>query len=146
MKIKNIKPQRLSISVWWIKEGYSLLATSPFLFRHALVPRPHWFGTVMGIGISYLVKWGNEATLMLAAGVPLQLSGSILHQGRWKRVIEKLDTEGYIPVTYPQWSCYCDSVLWVVVAVIQSTIQWHPWTKTSIPLPNACDTVDIHSP
>ena len=59
------------------------------------------------------------------AGVPLWLSGSILHQDRWRQVIEKLDTEGCIPVTYPQWSCCHDSVLWVVMAVVQSTISWH---------------------
>ena len=42
-----------------------------------------WFGTVASVDISpCLVKQGYEATLQLVARVPLQLSGSILHQGR----------------------------------------------------------------
>ena len=59
------------------------------------------------------------------ARVPLQLSGSILHQGRWWWVIEKLDMEGYFPIPYPLWSCNCDSVPWIVMVVIQSTVWWH---------------------
>ena len=39
----------------------------------------------------------------------------------------------------PQGSCYCVPVLWVVVVVIQSVIQWHLWAETSIPPPNACN-------
>ena len=31
------------------------------------------------------------------------------------------------------------------MAVIQSTIQWHPQAKMSIPPPNACNPVDIHT-
>ena len=81
------------------------------------------------------MHWGNKATLLSAAGVPLQLSGSILSQGRWWQVIEELDMEHHIPISYPQWSCYCNSVLWVVMVVIQSTIWWHLWAETSIPLP-----------
>ena len=91
------------------------------------------------------MSWGNKATLTLAAGVPLQLSESILHQGRWWQVIKELDMEGCIPISYPQWSCYCDSVPWEVMVVIQSAIWWHLWAETSIPLPNACNPVDIHS-
>ena len=49
------------------------------------------------------------------------------------------------PFHTPQWSCHCDSVLWVVMAAIQSAIWWHLQAETSIPLPNACDPVDIHT-
>ena len=76
---------------------------------------------------------GNKATIMSVAGVPLWMSGSILCQGRWLQVIEKPDMEGCIPVTYPQWSCYHDSVPWVVMVVIQSTIQWHLWAGDVYP-------------
>ena len=38
-----------------------------------------------------------------------------------------LDTEGCIPISYPQWSCCHDSVPWVVMVVIQSTVWWHLW-------------------
>ena len=62
---------------------------------------------------------------MLVAGVPLWMSESISCQGRWWQVIKKLDTEGCIPVTYPQWSSCHDSVTWVVMVVIQSATQWH---------------------
>ena len=44
----------------------------------------------------------------------------------------------------PQWSCYHDPVTWVVMAFVQSTIQWHLWAETSIPLSNTCNPVDIH--
>ena len=40
-----------------------------------------------------------------------------------------------------QWSCYCDPVLWAVMVVVQSTIWWHLWAETSIPLPNALNPV-----
>ena len=53
------------------------------------------------------------------------MSGSIPHQGGWWQVINKLDMEGCMPITYPQCSCCHDSVLWVVVAVLQSAICWH---------------------
>ena len=33
----------------------------------------------------------------------------------------------------PQWSCNCDSVWWVVVVVIQSTVQWHLWAEDVYP-------------
>ena len=85
-----------------------------------------WFGTVASVDISYcLVKWRYEAPLQLVAGVPLWLSGSILHHGRWWWVIKKLDREGYLPSPYPLWSCNHDSVHWVVMAVIQSAVWWH---------------------
>ena len=40
---------------------------------------------------------------------------------------------GYLPVPYPLWSCNHDSVLWVVMAVIQSAIQWHLWAEDIYP-------------
>ena len=69
--------------------------------------------------------WGYEATLPLVARVPVQLSGSILHQGRWWWFIEKLDMEGNLPGPYPLWSCNCDSVLWVGMTIIQSAVWGH---------------------
>ena len=54
--------------------------------------------------------WGNEATLMLVAGVALQMSGSTLHQGRWWEIIKKLDMEGCLPIPYPLDSCGGHSV------------------------------------
>ena len=104
------------------------MATPQFFFRHALMPTSSQFISVMVFVVpcsSLEMSWGNRATLPSVAGVPLQLSGSILHQGRWWQVVEELDMEGCIPISYPQWSCYHDSVPWVVMVVIQSTIQWH---------------------
>ena len=109
------------------------------------MPTPSQFGSVMVPSGSLLMSWGNEATLMLTAGVHLQLSGSIPCQGKWWQVIEELDMEGCIPISYPQWFCYCDLVLWVVLAVNQSAIQWHLWAETSISPPIACNSVDIHA-
>ena len=83
------------------------------------------------------MRWGNKATLTSVAGVPLWISGSILHQGGWQQVIKKLDMEGCIPIKYPSWSCCCDSVPWVVMAVIQSAIQWHIWAGDIYP-PSKC--------
>ena len=77
------------------------------------------------------------------AGVPLQLSGTIPHQGRWWQVIKKLDLKGCIPVTYPQWSCCCDSVPWVAWQSFSLLSDGIYGLETSIPLPNACDPVDI---
>ena len=79
------------------------------------------------------MSWGNKATLMSAAGVPLWMSGSILYQARWQLVVVKLDMEGCIPITYCQWSCWHDSVPWVVMVVIQSTIWWHLWAGDIYP-------------
>ena len=61
------------------------------------------------------------------------MSGGILHQVRWWLFVKKLDTEGCVPITYPQWSCCCDSVLWVIMLVIQSTIQWRLWAGDVYP-------------
>ena len=91
------------------------------------MPISSWFGSVMVPHGSLWISWGNRATLSSVAGVPLQLSGHIPHQVRWQQVIKELDTEGHIPISYPQWSFYHDSVPWVVVAVIQCAIQWHLW-------------------
>ena len=33
---------------------------------------------------------------------------------------KNLDTEEYLPIPYPLWSCNCDSVLRVVMAIVQS--------------------------
>ena len=97
----------------------------PFLFRHSLMPTPSQFGSVMVPCGSLWMSSCNRATLMLAAGIPLQLSGSIPNQGRWWQVIKELDMEGCTPIPYSLWLCYHDLVPWVVVVVIQSTIQWH---------------------
>ena len=96
-KLKILEPQHLSISVWWVGKGYTLLASPPFLFRHTLIP------TLVGLVWSwFLVNVLREkATLMSAAGVPLWLSGSIPCQVRWWLVIKELDTEGHIPISYP---------------------------------------------
>ena len=51
----------------------------------------------------------------------------------------------------PQWSCYCNLVLWAVMVAIQSTLQWHLWAEMFIPSPNAPNPVghsvnkDIHT-
>ena len=140
MKIKNLKTST-SVHLSPVNLGRVFtIGYPPFLFRHALMPTSSWVGSVV-----VPCRWGNKATLVSAAEVPLQLSGSIPHQGRWGWVIKELDTEQCITISYPQWSCYCDSVLWVVVVAIQSTIWWHLWAETSIPLPNVCDPVDIHA-
>ena len=47
------------------------------------------------------VKQDYEATLQLAARVPLQLGGSTLHQGRRHGFIMNPDMEGYLPITPP---------------------------------------------
>ena len=142
MKIKNV--------------NNCLSQSGKFGDRYSLWPTPHfclgmpsclgliWFCTVASVDVSScLVKQGYEATLQLAAGVPLWLNGSIPHQGRWWEVIKKCDMEGYLPIPYPLWSCNCDSVLWVVVVVIWSAIWWHLWAVMSLPLPNVCDPADI---
>ena len=41
--------------------------------------------------------------------------------------------EGYLPIPYPPWSCKPDSVLWVVMVVIQSTVWWHLWAEDVYP-------------
>ena len=117
----------------------------PFLFRHVLMPTSIWFSSVMVPCGSLWMSWGNIATLISVAVVPLQLSGSILNQGRWWQVVKELDMEEWISISFPQCSCYHDSVPWVVLAVIQSAIQWHLQAQTSIPLPNEHDPVHIHS-
>ena len=48
-------------------------------------------------------------------------------------VIEKPDTEGYLPIPYPLWSCCHDSVPWIVMAVIQSTVWRHLWVEDIYP-------------
>ena len=93
------------------------------------MPTSSQFGSVIVPSDSLWMSWGNKATLTLAAGVPLQMSRNIPHQGGWQQVVKKLDMEGCIRVTYPQWSCCHDSVLWVVVAVIQSAIWCHLWAE-----------------
>ena len=134
MKIKNLKTSTTVYLSLMNLKGYTLVATHPFLFRHALMPTPSWFGSVMVPCGSLWMSWGNRATLLLVAGVPLQLGGSILCQGRWWQVIKELDMEGHIPVSYPQWSCYQDSVPWVIMVVVQSAVQWYLWAETSIHL------------
>ena len=42
-------------------------------------------------------------------------------------------TWGYLSIPYPLWSCNCDSVLWVVMVVIQSAVQWHLQAKDVCP-------------
>ena len=59
--------------------------------------------------------------------------------------LKNLTWRGAYPFHTPQWSCYHDSVLWVVVAAIQSAIWWHLWVEMSIPPPNVCNPVDIHA-
>ena len=44
------------------------------------------------------------------------------------------------------WSCYHDSVLWMVVVVIWSTIQFHLQAVMSLPPPNVHDPADIAHP
>ena len=112
----------------------------PKLFRHAIMPMPSQFGSVM-----VPCRWGEGIKPPLC-----QWQGSLCD---WVEVfcikvgddrsLKNLTWRG-IPISYPQWSCYHDSVLWVVMAVIQSTIQWHLWAETSIPPLNACNPVDIH--
>ena len=61
------------------------------------------------------------------------------HQRTWHREVHTHFTPFF-------WSCYHDSVLWVVVAVIQSTSWWHLQAVTSLPPPNICNPADIAHP
>ena len=82
MKIKSLKTSTsvyLSLVSW---ERVYPTGYPPSLFRHALMPTPSQFGSVMVPCGSLWMCLGNKAPLMLVAGVPLQLSGSILHEGR----------------------------------------------------------------
>ena len=99
---KGYSSQKLPVSVQWIGKGYSLWAT-PLFFCLGM---PSCLGLINLVQlwilvVPSLVRWGNEATLTLAALVPLWLSGSIPHQGRQWWIIKKLDTEGCIPISYP---------------------------------------------
>ena len=130
MKIKNLKNLNNCLSQSNNLGKGLLYWLPPFLFRHALLPTSSQFGSVMvpcgWVAVVVPCGWVEGiATLTSVAGVPLWLSGSIPCQGRWWWVVKKLDTEGYIPIAYSQWSCCHDSVLWVVMAVIQSTVWWH---------------------
>ena len=44
----------------------------------------------------------------------------IHHQRAWHR--------GVYTYFIPQWSCYCNSILWAVMVVSQSAIHWHLWS------------------
>ena len=142
MKIKNLKTSTsvyLSLVDW---ERVKPTGYTPCLFRHALMPTPSQFGSVM-----VPCGWVEGIKPPLC-----QWQGSLFH---WveifcikvddNRSLEELEVQRCMPISYPQWSCYCDSVPWVVMAVIQSVIQWHLWAEMSIPPPNACDPVDINS-
>ena len=114
MKIKNLKTSTtvyLSPMNW---ERVYPMGYPTFLFRNVIMPTPSQLGSVVVPCGSLWMSWGNSATLISVAGVPLWLSGSILCQGRWQHVIEELATEGCIPVSYHQWSCYHHSVPWVI--------------------------------
>ena len=94
----KLKFQQLSITVQWIWGWVFLIGYPHFCLGMPSCLDFIWFDTVDSVDISpYLVKWGYEATLQLAAGVPLQLSGSILCQDRWWSVIKNLTQRG----TYP---------------------------------------------
>ena len=81
-----------------------------------------------------LCRWVHEIEhIPVATGIPFQMSGSILHWGKWWQIIIKPDMEGCTPITYPQWSCCHDSVPRVVMVVIQSTIWWHLWARDIYP-------------
>ena len=141
-KLKNIKPQHLSISVLWIVKGYSLLATPLFLFRHALMPMPSWFGSVMvpcewveGIKPPFCQWQGSLYNWVEVFCIKVGDDGSL----------KNLAQRGAYQFHILQWSCYHDSVPWVALVAIQSTIWWHLWDETSISLPNVCNPVDIHS-
>ena len=73
----------------------------PFLFRHILMPC--LVGLVWSHAGGVMSRWGKgiKATKMLAAWVPLWVSRIILHQSKWWLIIEELDTEGYVPISYP---------------------------------------------
>ena len=57
-----------------------------------------------------------------------------------------LTWRGTYPLHPPLGLAYHDPVLWVVVSVMGSTIQWHQWAATPFPQPNVHDPVDIHTP
>ena len=117
-KLKTLKSQNLSISVQWIRKRYFLWATLPiFLFRHTLMPRSHLVWYSCGYLWFLLGKVRGWSYLMLAPEVPLWFSGRILHQGRWQWIIEKLDLEGCIPVSYPNGLAtitqFCEQLWWL---------------------------------
>ena len=96
-----------------------------------------WFGAVASVDISpCLVKWGYASNFSFEQQESLfNWVGSIPHQGRWWWVIKKLDMEGYLPIPCPLWSCNCDLVPWVVMAVVQSAgLMVSTVLKMSIPL------------
>ena len=46
---------------------------------------------------------------------------------------KNLTLEGYLPSPYPLWSCYHDSVPWVVMVAVQSAVRCHLWATDVYP-------------
>ena len=93
-----------------------------------------WFGTVASVDISTcLVKWEYEATLQLATGFLFDWVGVYHIKVDNSLSLNKFDMEGYLPIPYPLWSCCHDSVLWVVMVVIQSAVWCIYRLRMSIP-------------
>ena len=64
-KIKNLKMSKsVQSQSSELEKGIPYGLPSIFLFRHALIPRSHQFGTTVDTCGSSLVRWGKEATLM----------------------------------------------------------------------------------
>ena len=116
----------------------------PLLFRHALMPVSSQFGLVLFLVVPCGCIEGIQPPWCWWQGSLFDWLGVFCIKVGDDRSLKNLTQRGAYPFHTPNWSCYCDSVPWVDVAVIQSAIQWHPWAETSIPLPNAHDPVDFH--
>ena len=123
---------------------------------------PHFLalsGTDLGIGShliwycwcidvsSCLIKWGYKVTLQSVAGALFNQVGVLNIKVDDGQSLKNLTWRHTYPFLYPLWSCNCDTVPWVDVAVIQYAIHWHLWAGDIYTLCQThvtCDPVDFH--
>ena len=105
-----------------------------------------WFGTVVSVDTSSCsVKQGYKASPQSVAVVPLQLSGSTLHQGRWWQVVKKTWHGGVLthsipPMVLQPWLSSMSSHGNCSVCYPMASTGW----RHLHPPPNTHDPVDIH--
>ena len=107
-----------------------------------------WFGTVARADISScLVKLGYEATLSVSGKGPSLSWVRVFHVkvDDNESMSDSLTQDGTYPFHTPNGLATSDSVPWVVVVVIQSTVQWHLWAEDIYPSAKCMhDPVNIH--